>query len=146
MDQYKFPCEPLANEESMVRGPQYRFTIIDDKVLRYEWAEDGVFEDCASTFAINRKFPKPEFRVRDSETELSIITPSLHLTYDKKRFSPNGLGATFSAKMTDWGGRVALRGGARLQPGRHGPDPRRCGWAVRHGIWHHLQGWVLGSG
>ncbi|KAK8016736.1 hypothetical protein PG993_014925 [Apiospora rasikravindrae] len=103
MDQYKFPCEPLANEESMVKGPQYRFTLIDDKVLRYEWAEDGVFEDRASTFAINRKFPKPEFRVRDSETELSIITPSLHLTYDKKRFSPNGLGATFSAKMTDWG-------------------------------------------
>lgn len=51
----------------------------------------------------NRKFPKPEFRVRESEAELSIITPSLHLTYDKQRFSPNGLGATFTAKMTDWG-------------------------------------------
>ncbi|KAK8071928.1 glycoside hydrolase [Apiospora saccharicola] len=103
MDQYKFPCEPVANEESTVKGPQYRFTLIDDKVLRYEWAEDGVFEDRASTFAINRQFPKPEFRVRESEAELSIITPSLHLTYDKKRFSPNGLGATFTAKMTDWG-------------------------------------------
>ncbi|KAK8851144.1 glycoside hydrolase family 31 protein [Apiospora arundinis] len=104
MDQYIFPCEPVANEESVVKGPQYRFTIINDKVLRYEWAEDGVFEDRASTFAINRKFPKPEFRVRDNgEDELSIITPSLHLTYNKKRFSLNGLGATFTAKMTDWG-------------------------------------------
>ncbi|KAK7983517.1 hypothetical protein PG989_010919 [Apiospora arundinis] len=104
IDQYIFPCEPIANEESVVEGPQYRFTIINDKVLRYEWAEDGVFEDRASTFAINRKFPKPKFRVRDNrEDELSIITPSLHLTYNKKRFSLNGLGATFTAKMTDWG-------------------------------------------
>ncbi|KAK8009113.1 glycosyl hydrolases family 31-domain-containing protein [Apiospora marii] len=103
MDQYKFPCEPVANEESTVKGPQYRFTLINDKLLRYEWAEDGIFEDRASTFAIHRKFPKPEFRVRETEAELSIITPSLHLTYDKKRFSPNGLGATFTAKMTDWG-------------------------------------------
>ncbi|KAF2105194.1 glycoside hydrolase [Lophiotrema nucula] len=103
MDQYKFPCEPVANEDSSVTGPQYRFTILDDKVLRYEWAEDGVFEDRASTFAINRRFPRPEFRVEDTDDELNIITPSLHLTYDKKRFSPNGLVATFASKMTDWG-------------------------------------------
>ncbi|KAK8131963.1 hypothetical protein PG999_000136 [Apiospora kogelbergensis] len=104
MDQYKFPCEPVANEQSVVKGPQYRFTIIDDNVLRYEWAEDGVFEDRASTFAINRKLSKPEFRVRDNgDNELSIITPSLHLTYDKKRFSLSGLGATFTAKITLWG-------------------------------------------
>ncbi|KAK8061613.1 hypothetical protein PG994_007979 [Apiospora phragmitis] len=92
MDQYKFPCEPLANEKSMVEGTHYRFTIITDKVLRYEWAKDGVFEDRASTFAINRKFPTPVFQKVDSKAELSISTSSFRLTYDKKRFSPNGLG------------------------------------------------------
>jgi hypothetical protein len=104
MNEYNFPCEPVANPESVVVGPQYRFTLIDDKVLRYEWAEDGVFEDRASTFAINRKFPKPEFRVEDSETQLEIITPSIHLTYDKQRFSPNGFVVTFFSKQTDHGG------------------------------------------
>src|ERR1700712_1470342 len=76
MDEYKFTCEPLANSESIVAGPHYRFTIINDKVIRYEWSEDGVFEDRASTFAINRKFPKPEFLVEDKENQLEISTSS----------------------------------------------------------------------
>lgn len=84
-------------------GKHYRFTVIDDKVLRYEWAEDGVFEDRASTFAINRKFPKPEFRVEETEDQLDIITPAYHLTYDKKRFSPNGFSVTFYSKLTERG-------------------------------------------
>ena len=101
MDQYQFPCEPLANAESCVVGPQYRFTVLDDKVLRYEWSADGVFEDRASTFAINRNFPKPEFRVEDRDNQLDIITPAFHLTYDKQRFSPNGLYIHFASKQTD---------------------------------------------
>lgn len=103
MDEYQFPCEPLANPESSVVGPQYRFTILDDKVLRYEWSADGVFEDRASTFAINRNFPKPEFRVEDKENQLDIITPAFHLTYDKQRFGPNGLFVAFSSKQTESG-------------------------------------------
>ena len=103
MEGYQFPCQPLANPESTLIGRQYRFTIIDDKVLRYEWAADGVFEDRASTFAINRNFPKPEFNVEDKGDQLDIITPSFHLTYNKQRFSPNGLVVTFSSKQTLWG-------------------------------------------
>jgi hypothetical protein len=100
MDEYQFPCEPVANAESSVVGPQYRFTMLDDKVLRYEWSADGIFEDRASTFAINRKFPKPEFRVEDRENQLDIITPAFHLTYDKQRFSPNGFYVVFAGKQT----------------------------------------------
>jgi alpha-glucosidase (family GH31 glycosyl hydrolase) len=103
MDQYKFPCQPVANPESIVLGPQYRFTLLDDKVLRYEWSEDGVFEDLASTFAINRRFDKPEFRVEDTKNQLDIFTPRFHLTYDKRRFSTNGLSVDLSSKQTERG-------------------------------------------
>lgn len=103
MEEYKFACDPIANATSIVKGSQYRFTVIDSKAIRYEWAEDGIFEDRASTFAINRNFPSPEFRVDDSEVEVNIITPFLHLTYDKKRFSSNGLVIRFASKMNDWG-------------------------------------------
>lgn len=113
MDGYSFVCDPVANVESIVVGLQYRFTILDNKVFRYEWAEDDIFADRASTFAINRKFSKPEFRVEDGENKLDIITPSLHLTYDKKKFSPNGLIVTFTTKMTDWG--AEWRYGGALQ-------------------------------
>ncbi|CAM1500408.1 Fc.00g095700.m01.CDS01 [Cosmosporella sp. VM-42] len=104
MEAYKFPSEPLARAQSMVVGPHYRFTMINDVVLRYEWSEDGIFEDRASTFVINRNFPTPAFRVEEKPNQLDIITPSFHLTYDKQQPSPQGLVVTFASKLTEWGG------------------------------------------
>ncbi|TQN65641.1 Alpha-xylosidase [Colletotrichum shisoi] len=92
MLQYEFDTDPVADEEAIIAGSNYRFTVINDFVIRYEWAEDGVFEDRASTFAINRRFPRQHKPlIRDTESQLEIITPTIHVTYDKKRFSPNGL-------------------------------------------------------
>jgi hypothetical protein len=76
--------------------------MINEVIMRYEWSEDGVFEDRASTLAINRNFPSPSFQVQEEEYQLQIITPSFHLTYDKQRFSRNGLSAAFTSKVTDW--------------------------------------------
>ncbi|KAL2814240.1 glycosyl hydrolases family 31-domain-containing protein [Aspergillus cavernicola] len=107
-----FPTNPLANPQSIISGPNYRFTILTNRLIRYEWAPDNHFEDRASTFAINRNFPVPEFRVingdSDDETNgegdsLEIITDHFHLTYDKKRFSPAGLVVHFNSNHTDWG-------------------------------------------
>ncbi|KAM0322551.1 hypothetical protein ACHAQA_009398 [Verticillium albo-atrum] len=103
MEKYKFPSDPVAHMASMVTGSHYRFTVIKDTVLRYEWSSDGSFEDRASTFAINRKFDKPEYTVKETGDQLEIVTPSLHVAYDKKRFSPNGLLVTFINKATLWG-------------------------------------------
>lgn len=103
MDQYKFHTTPLAETASMVIGAHYRFTLINDKILRYEWAEDGVFEDRASTLAIHRRFPRPVFATRDTPESLEIITAGYHLHYDKKPFSASGFHITFGNKMTLWG-------------------------------------------
>jgi alpha-glucosidase (family GH31 glycosyl hydrolase) len=103
MEKYNFQSEPLANSESIVTGPNYRFTLVSPMALRLEWASDGIFEDRASTFAINRNFPKPTYHVNNQEAEVQITTSSFQLTYDKQRFSPNGLLVTFTSKVTDWG-------------------------------------------
>jgi alpha-glucosidase (family GH31 glycosyl hydrolase) len=103
MDQYKFPTDPVAEPSSIIKGPNYRFTLIHEYVTRFEWAEDGVFEDRPSTFAINRRFHPPEHHVRETEDFLEIITPSVHISYDKKRFSTNGLTASFIGKTVKWG-------------------------------------------
>lgn len=92
---------PVANPLVIVSGPNYRFTILMDRLIRYEWAFDGHFEDRASTFAINRRFSAPEYHVIDGG-DLEIITKHFHLTYDKKRFSPAGLVAHFNFRHTDW--------------------------------------------
>lgn len=103
MAKYKLSSDPVADAASMVTGSQHRFTLIGEMVLRYEWSSDGVFEDRASTFALNRRFSAPSFTVKETEDRLEIVTPTLHLSYDKQRFSANGLHVTFGAKVTLWG-------------------------------------------
>ncbi|KAF7587096.1 hypothetical protein BBP40_007715 [Aspergillus hancockii] len=102
MDKYVFSTKPKANPNAIVAGPNYRFTILTDRLVRFEWAEDNRFEDRASTFAINRDLPVPEYRVIDNDG-LEIITEHLHLSYDKKRFSPDGMVAHINAKTTKYG-------------------------------------------
>ncbi|OAA51553.1 Glycoside hydrolase, family 31 [Metarhizium rileyi] len=72
-------------------GDKYRFTVLADGVLRYEWAPDGVFEDRPSAFAVQRA-PKDllSYRVRESQDSLEITTSRFHMTYDKQEFTPSG--------------------------------------------------------
>ncbi|OJJ50766.1 hypothetical protein ASPZODRAFT_126696 [Penicilliopsis zonata CBS 506.65] len=105
MDKYTFRTTPQANAKAIVSGPNYRFTVLTDRLVRYEWVDEpGKFEDRASTFAIHRDFPVPEFRVVDKGGDLEIITPYLHLSYNKKRFSPDGLLVDFNSKFLKHGG------------------------------------------
>jgi alpha-glucosidase (family GH31 glycosyl hydrolase) len=94
MHRYSFPHKPVANPEAIVGGAgKYRFTVLTDGLLRYEWANDHQFENRASVLAINRRLPVPEFRVEENEHNLQIITSRFHLTYDKESFTPSGLSA-----------------------------------------------------
>ncbi|KAH7129069.1 putative alpha-xylosidase [Dactylonectria macrodidyma] len=103
MDKYAFPCNPAPDPAAVVAGENFRFILINDVVLRYEWSPDGIFEDRASSFVINRSFPVPKYQVTEACNQLEIRTPSFHLQYDKKRFSPHGLMVSFSSKTTLWG-------------------------------------------
>ncbi|KAJ5645791.1 hypothetical protein N7490_002163 [Penicillium lividum] len=93
MHRYSFPHTPVANTDSIISAGNYRFTVLTDGLLRYEWAEDRQFEDRASVLAINRQLPVPEFRVKEDQTSLQILTSRFQLTYDKQEFSENGLSA-----------------------------------------------------
>ncbi|PNY26304.1 Uncharacterized protein TCAP_03771 [Tolypocladium capitatum] len=120
MEAFGFPRDPVANAAATVAGPNYRFTVISDIVTRFEWSDDGRFEDRPSAFAVNRNFPAPPFKVGDANGVLEIRTPSTHIVYDKKRFSPNGLTVSFSSKVTLWGAEW-----------RYGQTPRSLGGTAR---------------
>lgn len=90
-ERYNFPTKPLANVESIVSGPNFRFTILTDGLLRYEWAPDSDFEDRASTLAINRDLPVPDFRTFEKDGYLNVRTRRFHLIYDKQPFTANSL-------------------------------------------------------
>ncbi|KAJ5548929.1 hypothetical protein N7513_006163 [Penicillium frequentans] len=93
MHRYSFPHTPVANSEAIIGAGNYRFTVLTDGLLRYEWAADCQFEDRASVLAINRQLPVPEFRVIEDQHSLQILTSRFHLNYDKQKFSANGLSA-----------------------------------------------------
>ncbi len=99
-----FPTSPLANPKAIIGGAdnKYRFTVLTDGLIRYEWADDSHFEDRASTFAICRKLPIPKFRVIENDDSLEIVTEKLRLTYDKKPFSTTGLKVDCLGNISDW--------------------------------------------
>ncbi|KIW45381.1 uncharacterized protein PV06_03777 [Exophiala oligosperma] len=122
MKNYHFESRPVARPEAMVSGANYRFTILTDRLIRYEWSEDGEFEDRASTFAVNRDFHQkvvPKFQVVDHEDGLEIINEHFHLSYDKKRFSPSGLLCTIAGKLTLWGTQWRYNDNVDLSQGRN---------------------------
>ncbi|KAH7239009.1 glycosyl hydrolases family 31-domain-containing protein [Fusarium tricinctum] len=120
MEGYTIPNKPLANKDSIVAGDQWRFTLINDIVLRYEWSEDGVFEDRPSTFALNREFPTPKFTVSDTSDQLEIRAEAFQVTYNKKRFDRYGLVISFTNKNTLWGA-----------DWRYGETPQNLGGTAR---------------
>ncbi|KHN95917.1 Glycoside hydrolase, family 31 [Metarhizium album ARSEF 1941] len=92
--QVRADTRPLAQSTPYVggrKGDNYRFTVLADGVLRYEWAPDGKFEDRPSAFAVHRE---PQgllyYRVRESASRLEVITSRFHMTYNKQEFTPYG--------------------------------------------------------
>jgi alpha-glucosidase (family GH31 glycosyl hydrolase) len=95
---------PVANADAVVQGDRWRITVLTPGLLRLEWADDGVFEDRASTFAINRELPVPDFEVVDGESALEIVTDRLRLVYDRGPFSPAGLSVTVRGNVSNYRG------------------------------------------
>ncbi|MFT4005611.1 MAG: glycoside hydrolase family 31 protein [Lacrimispora sp.] len=88
---FHMETRPKALSWNVVQGEKYRITMLTDGLVRLEYCEDGAFEDRPTQMALNRDFPKTEFRVIEKEDGLEIITSRIHLLYDKKGFSENGL-------------------------------------------------------
>lgn len=88
---YRLDTKPIAQKDAMVCGDKYRFTILTDYLIRLEYQKDGLFVDAPTQTVICREFPVPKFRVEETDEKLEIITDELHLYYDKKEFSSEGL-------------------------------------------------------
>ena len=91
MGKYTLNLSPIAKQEAIVAGEKYRFTVLTDRLIRMEYQENGLFVDEATQKVICRDFPVPEYRVLDKGDSLEIITDKLHLYYDKKNFTREGL-------------------------------------------------------
>ncbi|XWX02391.1 hypothetical protein V2A60_010428 [Cordyceps javanica] len=83
------PSSPIVGGR---KGENFRFTVLTDGLVRYEWAPDGDFEDRPSAFAANRDHCEiPDYRLVESSSSVEIFTDRFHLTYNKAKFTPEGL-------------------------------------------------------
>lgn len=154
----KIETHPLCNQAAVVQGEDYRFTILTSQLIRLEYSKDGKFEDRATQSILNREFSVPEFKIFEKEESLEIVTEAIHLIYNKKEFSRNGLSlqvkGDLSAYHSIWHfGEEAtdLRGTARTLDEANGAIPlehgviSRFGYAVvddSHSLLLTEDGWV----
>ncbi|MBQ9429318.1 MAG: hypothetical protein IJU41_07235, partial [Clostridia bacterium] len=110
-----FELHPKADEKYVVRGQNYRITVLTEQMLRLEYSADGVFEDRATRLAFNRAFDTPAFESYHEDGLLHIVTRRLHLRYDEKEFSEAGL-QIFVDGNRDW---------------RYGAKPKTLGGTLR---------------
>lgn len=90
-EKYKIASQPRAQESAIVKGDNYRFTILTPQLIRMEYSKDGIFEDRATQSVLNRNFRVPEYKVIEDSESLEIITKNVHLIYNKGEFTKNSL-------------------------------------------------------
>lgn len=88
---YQIQTKPVCRKENIVEGASYRISILTAGLIRLEYAEHGIFEDRPTQIVWNRDLGACDFQVSDKEDFLEIITDRIHLYYNKKRFSSEGL-------------------------------------------------------
>lgn len=135
----RLEATPLADPRAVVQGDRWRFTVLADGLLRAEWSDDGVFEDRATTFALHRDLPVPDYRVIDGPHTLEIITVRFHLRYDRRPFSPSGftvrpLGIGRGLEEWKFGEVEDLGGTARTLDAVDGRAPLGSGVVSRKGV------------
>lgn len=140
MEKYRVKTSPLCAPEAVVQGEKYRISVLTESLLRLEYAEDGVFEDRPTQMAWNRNFPAAAFETVRRDGDLEIFTDRLHLTYNQKDFTKNGLKIVVTGGF-GWGSTWMygdavrdLGGTARTLDGVDGAVPLEHGVIGRNGF------------
>ena len=92
-------CSSSQSESSLSpniawQDSQVRFTVINDGVIRMEYAPDGQFVDDPSFIAVNRQYAKSDYKLNVTDSQVCISTDCMTLTYQK------GTGAFTAENLT----------------------------------------------
>jgi len=132
--------EPVADESATVTTEHCRFTVLEPRLVRLEYAPDGTFEDRPSQAVWYRDQPVPEFSVTRADGTLEIETEYLQLRYEiGAGFSDDSLSIVLTEFGETWhygDGEDTLGGTTRTLDGVDGQtdlEPgllSRDGWSV----------------
>lgn len=91
MESYRLNTSPAARAGAVIQGEKYRISVLTPALIRFEYTEDGVFEDRPTQTVVDRFFEVPEYRVIREKELLKIFTDRLEITYDQREFTAGGL-------------------------------------------------------
>lgn len=92
-DYYKVNFENAKSKpEAIFQGDKYRISVLTESLIRFEYNEEGKFENRPTEFALNRNFEVPPMTVTQDNKYLVITTKYFRLEYNKgKSFAGNWL-------------------------------------------------------
>ncbi|MBF0777696.1 glycoside hydrolase family 31 protein [Streptococcus cuniculi] len=90
---------------TVIVGEKYRISVLTPKLLRLEYSEDATFEDRRTQLVQNRQFEDVDCHIIDEDNRLEILTPYVHLRYNKQRFAPENLTIDVKNHYTAYGNR-----------------------------------------
>lgn len=67
------------------KGQKYRISIISDSLIRFEYSEEGKFNDYPTMFAYNRSFAKPKINIEEDNSLLIIKNDKFIIEYKKEK-------------------------------------------------------------
>ncbi len=95
-----------AMPENVVTADNVRISLLTDRLVRFEWSADGVFEDRETLAVLNRDLGKVAFKTKTAGKKLTVETAKLRieLLLDGKRLSAANLQVFFklNGKETAW--------------------------------------------
>lgn len=74
----------LAQEEIIIRGNNYRITLLSPRLIRLEYSSNGVFNDYETMIVKNRKFDILDYTKQEDDNFIKIDTNYYTLSYLKK--------------------------------------------------------------
>lgn len=80
----KNPKNLVADVKYIVKGKNYRFTVLTPRLIRIEYNPNGVFEDRATSLVVNRTFQGTKFNTTFTDLSLTITTEYFTLKYVKE--------------------------------------------------------------
>jgi len=139
MKRFHWANNGKAKKENLICGKKFRITMLTDRLIRFEFDENGRFEDRATQHIINRNLPKTKYTVTENKGALTIETQYLTITYNKeKAFAGDSLSIVLKDKpYTRWnyGDKLQnLKGTYRTLDRTDGAIPLEDGVCSRDGI------------
>lgn len=77
------PKRLIPENKYIVKGKNYRFSVLTPRLIRIEYNKDGIFEDRATSLVVNRTFSDSKFITTSDELSLTISTEYFTLKYVK---------------------------------------------------------------